>query len=254
MCYNPGMKSILVANWKMNPATMRDAKKLFDATKKVADSAKNVTLIVAPPSIFLRELRAKYKGKRIAFAIQHANADGAGAHTGDISLLQAKDAGAQYAIVGHSEQRAKAETNEETGKVVAAALASGLTPILCVGERARSQSGEHFNFVKEQLRAGFASVEPNKVTKVLIAYEPVWAIGGEQTMSPRDMHEMSIFICKTLVGLKGDVGMNVKILYGAAVNESNTIPMLQESGVAGLLVGHVSIDATRFSALINLIG
>lgn len=248
------MKSIVVANWKMNPVTIRDAKKLFDATRKAAESSKNVTLVVAPPAIFLRELRARYKGKRITFALQNANAEGSGAHTGDNSLLQGKDAGALYTIVGHSEQRAKGESNETAGKVVAAALASGLTPILCVGERERSSSGEHFTVVKEQLRAAFAEVEPNKVTKILVAYEPVWAIGGEKAMNPRDMHEMTIFIRKTIVGLKGEAGMNIKILYGGATTESNAVPMLEESGVQGLLVGHVSIEAQRFEALIKSIG
>ena len=261
------MKSIVVANWKMNPTTMREAKKLFDATRKAAETAKSVSVIVAPPSIFLRELRARYKGKRIAFAIQSANAEGGGAYTGDTSLLQAKDAGAQYVIAGHSEQRAKGETNEVAGKVVAAALVSGLTPVLCVGERERSPSGEHFNFVKEQLRAAFADVEPGKVTKVLVAYEPVWAIGGEKSMSPRDMHEMTIFIRKTIVGMKGETGlrhaeagsdhakagMNIKILYGGATTESNALPMLQESGAQGFIVGHVSIDAYRFAALLEAI-
>lgn len=245
------MKAIVVANWKMNPATMREAKRLFDATRTAAESAKNVTLIAAPPVIFLRELRARYKGKRITFAVQNASAEGSGAYTGDTSLLQAKDAGAQYVIVGHSEQRAKGETNEAAGKVVAAALVSGLTPVLCVGERERSASGEHFNVVKEQLRAAFTDVEPGKVTKVLVAYEPVWAIGGEKTMNPRDMHEMTIFIRKTIVGMKGEAGMNVKILYGGATTESNALPMLEESGVQGFIVGHVSIDAFRFAALIS---
>lgn len=255
-------KSIVVANWKMNPVSFREAKKLFDATRHAAESAKNVTLIVAPPAIFLRDLRARYKGKRIAFAIQSASAEGGGAYTGDISLLQTKDAGAQYVLAGHSEQRAKGEPNETAGKVVVGALVSGLTPILCVGERERSQNGEHFNFVKEELRAAFADVEPSKVTKVLVAYEPIWAIGGEKSMSPRDMHEMAIFIRKTIVGMssgggsasggKGyEAGMNVKILYGGATTESNALPMLQESGVQGLLVGHVSIDAYRFSALMS---
>ena len=247
------MKSIIVANWKMNPATLREAKRLFDATRKAVESVKQVTLIVAPPAIFLRELRARYRGTRIAFSLQGANAAGSGAYTGENSLLQAKDVGAHFCIVGHSERRAKGETSEEAGKVVAAALVSGITPILCVGELSRSASGEHFNVVKEQVRAGFAEVEPGKVAKVLVAYEPVWAIGGEKTMSPRDMHEMAIFIRKTIVGLKGDAGMHAKVLYGGSVNESNTLPMLQEGGIEGLLVGHVSIDAARFRALISSI-
>ncbi len=248
------MKSIVVANWKMNPVTMREAKQLFDATRKAAGASKNVILIVAPPTIFLRELRARYKGKHIAFAAQNVNAEGSGAYTGDTSILQAKEAGAEYVIVGHSEQRAKGETSESAGNVVAAALASGVTPVLCVGERERSHNGEHYSAVKEQLRAGFSHVEPGKVAKVLVGYEPVWAIGGEKSMSPRDMHEMAIFIRKTIVGLKGETGMNTKVLYGGATTESNALPMLQESGVQGFIVGHVSINAERFSILMSSLG
>ena len=258
------MKSIVVANWKMNPGTFREAKKLFDVIRGSAEAAKNVSLIVAPPAIFVRELRARYKGKRIGFAVQDASPEASGAFTGDTALVQVKDAGISTVIVGHSERRAKGQTSEEAGRVVAAALTCGVTPILCVGERSRSNTGEHFNFVKEQLRAGFAGVEPGKVTKVLVAYEPVWAIGGEKSMGPRDVHEMAIFIRKTIVGLKGEVGMsagggsafggNIKILYGGATTESNASLILQESGVQGFVVGHVSIDAVRFGALIHSIG
>lgn len=245
------MKSIVIANWKMNPATAREAKRLFDATKKAADMAKHVSVIVAPPAIFLRDLRARYKGKRIAFALQGANAEPGGAYTGDISLAQGSDARVQYVIVGHSERRAKGETNEDAGKVVVAALESGVTPILCVGEKTRSHEGEHFAVVKEQLRAAFADVEPGKVTKVLVAYEPVWAIGGEKAMNPRDMHEMTIFIRKTIVGIKGEAGMNIKILYGGATTESNAPAMVQEGGAQGFIVGHVSINEARFAALLQ---
>ncbi len=245
------MKSIVIANWKMNPASAKEAKSLFAATRKAAESAKHVSVIVAPPAIFLRELRAGYKGKRMEFAIQCASAEPHGAYTGDISLAQAADAGAQHVIVGHSERRAKGETNEDTGKVVAAALASDITPILCVGEKARSHEGEHFNVVKEQLRAGFSGVEPGKIAKVLVAYEPVWAIGGEKAMSPRDMHEMAIFIRKTIIELHGEKGMGVRIIYGGAATESNAAEMLRDGDVIGLLVGHVSINEARFEALLQ---
>ncbi len=134
------MRALIVANWKMNPSSLREAKKLFEATKKAADKAKNITVIVAPPAIFLRELCARYKRRRIAFAIQHAHYELAGARTGEISLGQAKDAGASYVIVGHAERRAMGESNDDTREKIAAALLMGMKPIFCVGETKRSVS------------------------------------------------------------------------------------------------------------------
>jgi triosephosphate isomerase len=252
-CYNRRMKSIVVANWKMNPATARDAKKLFEATRKAAEKAPHASVVVAPPALYLRELRAGYKGKRVAFAAQHAHAEQAGAFTGELSLAQYKDAGAQYVVVGHAERRAMGETDEETGKKVAAALSLKLTPILCVGETQRTGGAEYFDAVRRQLRAGLAAVAPAQATKVIIAYEPVWAIGKESAMSPRDMHEMAIFIRKTLVDMCGEGAMQVRILYGGSVDEATAPAMLSHGDVHGLLVGRVSENATRIAALLEAI-
>src|SRR6185436_8683496 len=143
-CYNRRMKSFVVANWKMNPANWSDAKKLFEATKKATENTPHVSLVLAPSTLFLRELKNAYKGRRIAFAAQSARAEETGAYTGEISLAQCKDAGCTYVIVGHAERRAAGESDEDTGKKVSAALAQKITPILCVGETKRGQSGEHF--------------------------------------------------------------------------------------------------------------
>ena len=246
-------KILVVANWKMNPATFREAKKLFDATKKAVEKAPNVSVIITPPAIYLRDLAVGYKGNKLSFASQNAHYETIGAHTGEISFAQAKDAGASYALVGHSERRAAGETNEDTGKKVAAAISHKLIPIFCVGESQRTKNGEHFSFVKEQLRAGLQDAPVAKISRVIIAYEPVWAIGGETTMSPRDMHEMAIFIRKTIVEIYGDVGHSMKILYGASVGEKNALPMLSEAPVRGFVVGHVSVNLERFTALIKLL-
>lgn len=247
------MKSLLVANWKMNPPTFKEAKKLFEVTKKAADTAKNISIVVAPPSLFIRELHTGYHGKRIAFAIQNAHFETKGSFTGEISLAQAKDAGVSYVIIGHAERRAMGETNDDTRKKVAAAISRSMSPILCVGETTRRQEGEHFDFIKEQLKAGFADVLIGKIPRVTIAYEPVWAIGAETAMNPRDMHEMAIFIRKTIVGLYGEKGMAVKILYGGAIDETNASDMLTQGDVSGLLVGRASADSEKLTALIRSI-
>ena len=248
------MKSIVVANWKMNPATFKEAKKLFEATRKAAETAKNVSVIVAPPAIFLRELSVGYKGKRLSFAVQNAHYETGGAYTGEVSMSEVRDAKCSSVIIGHAERRAMGEGNDDTRRKVATALVSGLTPVLCIGEKTRSSGGEHFEFVREQLVAGFADVPPPKIPRVLVAYEPVWAIGAERPMSPRDMHEMAIFIRKTVVDRYGQGGMNLKILYGGSVDERNAGEMMQNGDVNGLLVGRVSTDAEKFSALVSALG
>ena len=247
------MKSLVVANWKMNPATAREAKKLFEATKKAIDSSSHVSFVVAPPALFFRELRSGYKGKRISFAAQNARAEDGGAFTGELSLGQYKDAGASYVIVGHAERRAMGETNDDTRKKVAGALSQKIIPILCVGETVRSANGEYFNVVKEQLRTGLADVAPGKLSSIIIAYEPVWTIGGSHAMGPRDMHEMAIFIRKTVVELKGEAGMNIKILYGGSIDDTSAGAMLRDGDVHGLLVGRASEDADRLTALLESI-
>ena len=245
------MKSLIVANWKMNPATFREAKKLFEATKKAADKFPRASVIVAPPSIFLREFSSTYKGRKLSFAAQNAHYEHGGAHTGEISVLQVKDAKAHYLIVGHAERRASGETDDDVGKKVAAALTIGLSVILCVGERERSKAGEYFAFVRRQLLAALADAPAAKLSRIVIAYEPVWAIGAAQPMNPRDMHEMSIFIRKTLVEKFGDAGMKTKVLYGGSIDPTNAADMMRYGEVQGLLVGRASTDGAKFSELLG---
>jgi len=249
------MRAIIVANWKMNPPTMREARRHFEATKKMAERAPHVSLIIAPPSIYLRELTSTYRGKRISFAAQNVHFESKGGFTGEISPPQVKDAGASYVIVGHSERRyppaGGGESNEDTRKKVSSALASKLTPILCVGEAERMRGGEHFAVIKEQLRTALADLAPASAVRVIVAYEPAWAIGGEKTISPREMQTVAIFISKTLVDMHGAIGHKVKILYGASIGEENAAAMMEEGRVSGLIVGHVSIDAKRFAALLQ---
>ena len=246
------MKAIIVGNWKMNPTTFRQAAALLEATKKAAEKTRTF-VIVAPPVIFLRELKKKFRGGRIAYAVQHAHFDERGAHTGDISLAQAKDAGATYVLVGHAERRGLGETNDDTRKKVAAALAHKMTPILCVGEATRGAGGEHFELVKEQLKVGLTDVGATKLGKILLVYEPLWTIGTSATMSPRDMHEMAIFIRKTVVELHGEAGHTVTILYGGSIDETNAQDMLQNGDIRGLLLGRASEDPHKIRTLLQVV-
>lgn len=246
------MKAMVVANWKMNPPTFREAKKLLVDTRKAADKH-HVSVVVAPPAIFVRELAARSKGKRVTFALQHAHADESGAHTGDISVEQARDAKVSFVLIGHAERRAQGETNTDTKKKVAATCAHGLTPILCVGEVERGQGGEYFTYISEQLRTALSDLSPSQLLRTLIVYEPLWTIGTDRAMSPHDMHQMSIFIRKTIVEMYGDIGHKMKVLYGGSLNSANTGAMLREGDVHGLLVGRASIDAVEFENLLQAV-
>lgn len=245
------MKSLIIANWKMNPATAKEAKKLFEETKRMAGFSKGVSVVVAPPTVFLRDVSGSLRGGKVALAAQNVHAEAVGSFTGETSIPQARDAKVSYVLVGHAERRAMGETNEDTRAKVAAVLAAKLTPILCIGEEVRTQNGEHFTYIKEQLRTGLADVAPSKISKIVIAYEPVWAIGGKTAMYPAQMHEMSIFIRKMIVEKFGDAGMNVTILYGGSI-DARTAPAMMEGGdVKGLLVGRVSVDAKAFTELLR---
>lgn len=242
-----------MCNWKTNPATFAEAKKLFENTSRAANEQRSISVVVAPPALYVRDLARGYRGK-IAFAAQSARADDTGAYTGDISLAQYRDSRAMYALVGHAERRAKGETNEETSAQLQKALALGMLPILCVGERARTVDGAHFAFVKEQLRAAVVGLKPVQIKKCVVAYEPVWAIGAAKPMEPRDMHEMSIFIRKILVELLGTPAMDIKILYGGAVDVTTAPTMMKEGDVYGLLIGRASTDVRTIGPIIHTIG
>ena len=245
------MKSLVVANWKMNPGTWREAKKLFEETKRISGLLK-VPVIVASPSIFLRDIGAMRRGK-IGLAAQNVHFDQTGSYTGEISALQAKDAKAQYAIVGHAERRAIGETDDDVQKKVAALLALDMIPIICLGEQVRDEDGSHFMTVREQLLTALRDVPAQKIAKIIIAYEPVWAIGATEPMRPHDMHEMSIYIRKALVEKYGDVGHKSIILYGGAVDGTNVASMLEHGGVQGFLVGRASVDVKRIAELLRAI-
>lgn len=245
------MNTLVVANWKMNPATSREAKALFEGTKKIVDSVKGISVVVAPPALYLRELKKMYKGKRITFAAQHAHFEDRGAHTGDISMAMMRDAGATYVLIGHGERRQLGESNEDIRQKINTALNLKLTPILCVGERERIKEADHFHVVREQLRVALRDVVAPKLKQVIIMYEPLWAVGSGNPVSPRDMHEMSIFIKKMLVEQFGDTGLSMRILYGGSVNNTNAKAMIDEAGVQGFVVGGASIDYYKFKALLE---
>ena len=247
------MKALIVANWKMYPPSFKEAKSLLEKTKKMAAPLKKITLVIAPPSIYLKDLAQGPRRASIAFAAQDAHYDVTGAHTGEISMGHVKDVKASHVIIGHAERRAKGETNEEVRKKVSASLTARLTPIVCIGESERGSGAEHFASVREQIRASLPDDVGKKLSKMIIAYEPVWAIGATKAIRPHDMHEMSIFIRKTLVEKYGSAGHGITILYGGAVDHINAADMLKNGDVTGLLIGRASVDIAAFKDVLKAV-
>ncbi|MBL7045453.1 MAG: triose-phosphate isomerase [Parcubacteria group bacterium] len=250
------MRKLVVANWKMNPASVKEALDLFDKVKKKASTLKNVDTILAPPFAFLGELTCNYSGSKVSFASQDVFWEEGGSYTGEVSVSQIKSIGATYGIVGHSERRALGETDVDVNKKVLALIKEKVTPILCIGESSRDEHGEYLNFLQKEITEGLKSVSKNDIKRVVIAYEPIWAIGKSvrDAMKPDEMHEMKIFIQKTLSELyERSVVSKVPIIYGGSVEPDNARALLEGGEVDGFLVGHASLSVTEFNEILTIV-
>lgn len=246
---------LIVANWKMNPRTLKELKKIFTDFKKQKINYTNKTVVFCPPAIFLKEMKSMYSGTKIFFGAQNAHFEEDGQFTGDISLPMIKDAGARFVIIGHSEVREKGEDNEIIAKKVFKALREDLHVLLCIGEKVHDTQATYLNVVAEQLREALRYTSPALVKKLNIVYEPVWAVGkGNTAMNTHDIHFMNLFIKKELMHKFGkNVGTHIPVLYGGSVDSYNTKAIIDEGMVDGLLIGRASLNPGEFGKIINAI-
>jgi len=243
---------LIVANWKAYVDDLAKAKKLFAIGKALARHA-GCRIVLAPPAPLLGALALKNKSG-VAFAAQDVSATTGGAHTGEVTAQAYAAAGAAYAIIGHSERRAVGDTSAIIALKLAHALAHGLTPILCVGEKERDGEGRYLATVREQLTVAIESLAPKERTSVIIAYEPLWAIGktAAAAIGPNDLTEMVLYIRKVLAEhLPGKSSTRSLVLYGGAVEPENARALAASCGIDGLLVGHASTDPRTFSLLVK---
>jgi len=246
-------KKIVVANWKMNPLTFKEAEKLFNSVAKNIPTVKKTEIVICPPSLYLEKL--KRLSRKIILGAQDAFWGEVGAFTGEISSEMLYDVGARYAILGHSERRVLGENNELINKKIKSALSASLTVVLCVGEELRDEDHGYFNFVKTQLEECLVGISKNSISKIIIAYEPIWAISstaGRHDATPLDSREMAIFIRKVLSDKFGAEAKKARIIYGGSVNDKNAEDFLKYGGVDGLLPGKVSLNADKFLKIINV--
>ena len=245
-------KKIVVGNWKMNPVSLKEAEKLFNNVSKSILGVKKTEVVICPPFLYLGEFK---KLKKISLGAQNAFWEEKGAFTGEVSSEMLSNLGIKYVILGHSERRALlGEGNVEINKKVKAAISAGLIPILCVGEHTRDENHEYLNFIKIQIEECLNGVSKNFISKVIIAYEPVWAIGhGAHPATVEEFREMNIFIRKILsdkFGVKTVESM--RIIYGGSVDEKNAEDFINGGKADGFLVGRASLDPKKFSNIVRI--
>ena len=235
-------KRIVIGNWKMNPANLADAKKIFSKIKQLSAKIPG-QLVICPPTVYLNALASTYKGKKIFFGAQDVHWHNNGSFTGYISPTMVESSGGKYLIVGHSERRAQAgDTTDIISKKVVSAIEANLKVVLCTGEKVRDRNAEYLTLIKEDLRDCLRKVDKIAMAHVMIAYEPIWAVGGREAMLPSDIHGMTIYIRKVLTELYDkQIADATPILYGGAVNVDNVNDIVRDGEIDGLLVGRESL-------------
>jgi triosephosphate isomerase (TIM) len=243
-------KKLVVGNWKMNPVTLEEAKAIVRKVKTVGSKVKKTSIVLCPPHIYL-PLVSSGKAANIFFGAQNAFHEGHGHFTGEVSFAQISEFNVDYVIVGHSERREMGETNEIINKKLLSVVGAKMTAILCVGEKIHDTHGDYLRFIKDQLLECLKNIQKNLVENVVIAYEPIWAVGADEAMKPQDIHEISIFIKKILRDTFGSFADHVQVLYGGDVTVSNATEIVRDGFVQGVLIGRESLKPADFIEIIK---
>lgn len=245
-------KKLIVGNWKMN-LTMHEASLYLHKLAEMAPSHRDVEAVLAPTMLTLQGLSLQVNRRQFKLAAQNAYWRDEGAYTGEVSMAQLRGV-ADYVLVGHSERRhIFAETDKDTRAKVQAAIRSKLQPVLCVGETAIERAnGETKDVIHDQLIGGLANVTGDELDQIIVAYEPVWAIGTGENAKPADVQAAVKAIRHQLAQLFGKKSAEtVRVLYGGSVTSSNAGDYLAVPDIDGLLIGGASLDAHQFTEIIT---
>ncbi len=249
------MGKLIIGNWKMNPQSEKEAESIFDGVNKGIKNSKNVNIIICSPFPFLFVYK-KLKMKKIKLGAQDISVEVGGSYTGEVSPSMLSDLGVSYVIVGHSERRKLCDNNKIVNKKLLNALKSKISPVLCIGENLRGTSSEYLLFIKNQLKECLDGVSKIQMKNIIIAYEPVWAIGkdSERGATSEEFMEMKIYIKKILSDIYGLMtAHSTPIIYGGSVNRENANEFIKKGNADGLLVGRDSLSPKKFIAIIKTI-
>ncbi|MDJ0305181.1 MULTISPECIES: triose-phosphate isomerase [Dehalobacter] len=248
-------KPIIAGNWKMYK-TVQEAKDfaagLLESLEKL-ENGTNAEMVICAPFTALAALKDELEESIIHIGAQNMYYETQGAYTGEISPLMLTELACTYVIIGHSERREYFKEDDALiAKKVKTALDFGLTPILCVGENlALREAGQALVFVQGQVENALRELSPEEIRKIVVAYEPIWAIGTGRTASPQDAQEMCAAIRATLARLAAEAAQEIRILYGGSVKASNIAELMDQPDIDGALVGGASLDFLGFTELIG---
>jgi triosephosphate isomerase len=246
-------RPIFAANWKMF-MTRDEAGAFVSSFLPLIESAlARVDIVIAPPSTALDRVGAALGSNGVALAGQNVNAAAEGAYTGEISVGMLSELGCRYCIVGHSERRTLyGETNEGVSSKARALLEAGIRPIVCVGERLEEREADRtFAVVGAQLQGSLAGIDAAQAAELVVAYEPVWAIGTGKTATPELAQEVHAFIRGQLDERFGTRGAEIRIQYGGSVKPDNVLAIMAEPDIDGALVGGASLDPKSFAQIVD---
>jgi triosephosphate isomerase (TIM) len=247
-------RPLIAGNWKMFKL-IGDAVETAVALKPLVANANHSDILIAPPFTALKVVADRLEGSNISVGAQDCAAQNEfGAHTGEVAPVMLKDAGCGYVIVGHSERRQfYGDTDETVNRKAKAAVAAGITAIVCVGEHlSEREAGNAESVVSAQLSGSLNGLTLSDMERIIIAYEPVWAIGTGKTATPEQAQEMHGHIRKTLAEIGGpDAAEKTRILYGGSVKPDNISTLMAGADIDGALVGGASLEAESFAAIVN---
>jgi len=246
-------RPVIAGNWKMFK-TLGETRAFFDALIPEIQNVEHCDIVVAPPFTALQAAVEEADGTRVAVAAQNVHWEAQGAFTGEVSVKMLTDLGCEYTIIGHSERRQYfGETDESVEKKTRAAITGGLKAIVCVGEiLAQRDAGQAAEVVGAQIREGIGRLTALDLSHIIVAYEPVWAIGTGRTATPEIAEEMHAGIRKTLAEIFGAAAAEaVRILYGGSVKPDNIAALMKENDIDGALVGGASLDPASFASIIK---
>ena len=244
-------KYLIAGNWKMN-LTRDSSVALIHGLLDILVPGENVEVAVCPPAVYLHDVGAALRGSHVALGAQNMHHEASGAYTGEVSGEMLCDLGCQYVILGHSERRQLfGETDAGVNQKIFAALEKELTPIVCVGETLEERESDQTSAViAEQVRGSLAGLSAEQAGKLVIAYEPVWAIGTGKTASPEQAEEVHSQIRSLLTELFGETAETIRIQYGGSVKPDNAAELLGKPNIDGALVGGASLKADGFAAIV----
>jgi triosephosphate isomerase len=247
-------KKLIVGNWKMNPTSLEEAKRIYRSVNNISKKLSSTDVVICPPFVYIKSFLSKNSTSLISIGAQNIFTEEQGSFTGEISPLMLKNLGVTHVIVGHSERRARGETDEMVARKVQLVIDSGMNPIMCVGEKERDANGDYLHIVRDQIKNSLNKVSKKDINRLIVAYEPIWAVGAKEAMSPKDLHEMSLFVKKVLSDIYGhDEAMSTKILYGGDANFRNAADLITVGQVNGLLLGRASINSAGFVELLKTV-